>query len=299
MTSDWNESEDEWMARYGIDDELADQMGEHQERGFHALEYGPANEAVQSFLWLVEQWNRLAGPCDEETMVQRAFLARAFARDGQVLLAADELRRLTADRAAVFGEDDPQTLRTRGQLGQVLARNGYAEDGIAVLEVLLEDRLRLYGPDAPPTFDSMGNLAEAYLLDHRYVEGRDLYADLLERRTRVLGAEHADTTRTYLNWSAARAKACADPAAAVSMLEEAVDHLEEVAGATDDSTLTARGHLADAHLRNGDPDAAVEVLKSLLIDRTMLLGPEHPDTLRSVQMLAEAESALRDQHGWN
>ena len=285
MTIVWNESEDDWQTRYGISDELADEMADHQDYGFHSLEYGPANEAVRSFLWLVEQWNRIAGPRDEETMVQRAFLARAFAADGQVRLAADELRRLADDRAALLGDDHPQTLRTRGQLGQVLARGGFPDEGIEVLEPLLADRLRLHGPDGLPTFDSMGNLAEAYLLAGRRVEGRDLYAELLERRTRVLGDEHDDTIRTRLNLIAARAQTNANPAEAVGELHAAIEQFTEMVGPLHDATLTARGHLADAMLRTGDLRSTIGILEDLLSDRLTLLGPDHPDSRRSKRML--------------
>jgi hypothetical protein len=294
MTIEWEESEDDWQERYGISDELAEEMGEYQELGFHALEYGPASDAVRAFLWLVEQWARIAGIRDDNTMTQRAFLARAFFRDGQTLLAADELRQLVADRTEVFGADDPQVLRTRGQLGQVLARGGYPLEGIEIQEVLLEDRERLYGPDAPAVFDTMGNLAESYLLANHHVRGRDLYADLLERRTRILGEEHEDTVRTYLNYSAACAQASTDTRDAIAILEAAVVHLDATVGSLDQSTLTCRGHLADFHIHNGDLTVAAEMLTSLLTDRMLLLGPDHPDTIRSSTMLADVESKLRD-----
>ena len=294
MTIEWSESEDDWQERYGISDELAEELGEYQELGFHALEYGPASDAVRAFLWLVEQWARIAGIRDENTMTQRAFLSRAFFRDGQTLLAANELRQLVADRTEVFGADDPQVLRTRGQLGQVLARGGYPLEGIEIQEVLLEDRERLYGPDAPAVFDTMGNLAESYLLANHHVRGRDLYADLLERRTRVLGAEHEDTVRTYLNYSAACAQSSADARDATAILEAAVAYLEAMVGSLDQSTLTCRGHLADMHMQNGDLTVAAEMLASLLTDRMLLLGPDHPDTIRSSTMLADVESRFRD-----
>lgn len=294
MTVIWSEDEDDWQSRYGISDDLAEQMGEYQELGLHALEYGPASDAVKAFLWLVEQWSRVAGIRDENTMTQRAFLSRAFFRDGQTLLAAAELRQLIADRTEVFGADDPQVLRTRGQLGQVLARGGYPLEGIEIQESLLDDRERLFGPDAPAVFDTMGNLAEAYLLAQKYERGRDLYGDLLERRTRILGAEHEDTVRTYLNYSAACAQASSNAGDAIAILEAAVNHLDEMVGSLDQSTLTCRGHLADAHIQNGDLTVAAEMLTSLLTDRMLLLGPDHPDTIRSSTMLADVESILHD-----
>ncbi|MFM8862608.1 MAG: tetratricopeptide repeat protein [Acidimicrobiia bacterium] len=287
--SEFTDDHDDWQAHYGISDDLADEMGEYQSLAHHALEYGPTREAVRCFAWLVEQWARVAGIRDEQTMIHRAFLARAFAADGQVRMAADELQRLAEDRAAVFGPDDPQTLRTRGQLGQVLARGGFPEEGIAVQLPLLDDRLRLFGPDAPGVFDTMGNLAEAYLLAGRAIEGRDLYADLLERRTRVLGVQHEDTVRTRLNLVAANAKTSTSPAKAVWDLKVAIDHFTETVGPLHDATLTARGHLADATLRTGDLETTMELLEDLIEDRLMVLGPDHPDTKRSQQKLADVE----------
>jgi hypothetical protein len=140
----------------------------------------------------------------------------------------------------------------------------------------------------------MGNLAEAYLLAHKYERGRDLYADLLERRTRILGAEHEDTVRTYLNYSAACAKASSNAEDAIAILEAAVAHLDAMVGSLDQSTLTCRGHLADFHIHNGDLTVAAEMLTSLLTDRMLLLGPDHPDTIRSSTMLADVESKIHD-----
>lgn len=284
MTSD---DSDDWQTHYGIGDDLAEEMAEYQDAAHHALEYGPPNEAVRCFAWLVEQWARVAGIRDEQTMIQRAFLARAFAADGQVRMAAHELQRLADDRAAVFGVDDPQTLRTRGQLGQVLSRGGHPEEGIAVQQLLLADRVRLFGPDDPSVFDTMGNLAESYLLARRGAEGRDLYEDLLERRTRVLGVDHPDTVRTRLNFIAAQAQTNPNPDKAIWDLRVAIEHFTESVGPLHDATLTARGHLADAVLRTGDLESTMEILEDLLADRTMVLGPDHPDTKRSQRMLAD------------
>jgi hypothetical protein len=140
----------------------------------------------------------------------------------------------------------------------------------------------------------MGNLAESYLLANHHVRGRDLYADLLERRTRILGEQHEDTVRTYLNYSAACAQASTDTRDAIAILEAAVDHLEATVGSLDQSTLTCRGHLADFHIHNGDLTVAAEMLDSLLTDRMLLLGPDHPDTIRSSTMLADVESKIHD-----
>lgn len=210
MTIIWEASDGNWRERYGIDDELADRLADLQDRGFDALENGPSSDAVRCFATLVDRWVRIAGLRDDTTMVQRAFLARALAADGQALMAAEELRRLVVDRTVVLGPDDPQTLRTRGQLGQVLARNGHADAGIEIDLVLLDDRIRLYGPDDPATFDTMGNLAEAYLNAGRVVEGRDLYAELLERRTRVLGPDDPATVRTAENLAVAQRRCAWD-----------------------------------------------------------------------------------------
>jgi hypothetical protein len=278
----------DWREQYDVDDDLADEIDRCHVQGLEALEYGLSREAVECFVWLVEQWARIAGIRGERTMVCRAFLARAFAADGQVRMAADELRRLIVDRAAVFGPDDPQTLRTRGQLGQVLARNGFVDEGIEVLVPLLEDRVRLFGEDDPSVHDTMGNLAEALLLGHWYADGRDLYEDLLDARTEALGADHPDTRRTWLNWMAARSKACDDPAEAIALLNDGVLEASLIDGPDSDTSLYLRGHIADAHLRNGDFDTAIVVLKALVKDRSQLLGRRHPDTRRSRRMLADA-----------
>jgi hypothetical protein len=48
------------------------------------------------------------------------------------------------------------------------------------------------------------------------------------------------------------------------------------------------------HIQNGDLTLAAEMLTSLLTDRMLLLGPDHPDTIRSSTMLADVESKIHD-----
>ena len=40
MSIVWEENDDDWQTRYGIGDDLAEQMGDQQDRGRHGAETG-------------------------------------------------------------------------------------------------------------------------------------------------------------------------------------------------------------------------------------------------------------------
>ena len=270
-----------------------DEIEHHSYEGHDCLGAGDGFGAIEHFTWLVDAWTSIEGIFGERTMVERSFLARAKALAGFVDDALDDQRQLVLDRTAVFGPEADATLSIRGQLGQTLGRFGRSEEAISVNKALLEDRIRIAGPEHPSVFNTMGNLAETYLIAGEYALGLEFYAELYELRFRVLGAAHPDTRRTAGNLAVARSKNAATADEALAIL---VDHLNETVedyGWVSAEACTARGHIADLHLRNHSLDV-FPVLRSLIIDRTEWFGPWHPDTLRSIRMAVDA-SVLLDE----
>lgn len=292
MTIIYEENDSNWPDEFNLSDHEVDEILNFEESGLHALEYGPAEVAVRSFTWLVDRWTRLAGPCHDRTMVQRAFLARALFLDGDTEAAIGEYKCLIIDRTEVFGAEDPQVLRTRGQLGQIYARGGFPAEAVKIQLELFKDRQRIYGDYELPTLDTMGNLAEALLIAGEFEHSKLVYSSLLKRRTRKLGKNHDDTIRTYLNHAIASARASKTHEEAISILHEAVEYLESEAGPIDNSTLFARGHLANAYEANGDYVTALAILMALVEDREALLGFYHYDTQRTLSSIMRIQEIM-------
>ncbi len=277
-----------------IDPELEEEINEHAQVAFGALENGPSWLAVQEFEWLVETWTEVAGPYDDHTMVQRAWLAKALLAANRSEEAAEQQRVLVAHRTAVLGPDDHATLAMRGQLAQTLARSGNPTEAIELLRPLLKDRTRLFGADHPTVFDTLGNLGEALLLAELPEEGVEVYADLLARRTAALGEWHPDCLRTSLNLAVGRSQCCDDDAEALDILTKNLEHQAEGKGWESDSVYVSRAHIANFHRTRGNYEEAELMYASLRDDCTQVLGEEHPLTVRYEWQLAEVRKEHRD-----
>jgi len=275
-----------------IDPELEEEINEHAQVAFGALENGPSRLAVEEFEWLVETWTELAGPYDDHTMVQRAWLAKALLADQRSEEAAEQQRVLVAHRTAVLGPDDHATLAMRGQLAQTLARGGNPTEAIELLRPLLEDRTRLFGADHPTVFDTLGNLGEALLLAEQPAEAVEVYTDLLARRTAALGEWHPDCLRTSLNLAIGRSQCCDDDAEALDILMKNLEHQAEGKGWESESVYVSRAHIANFHRTRGNYDEAELMYASLRDDCTEVLGEDHLLTVRYEWKLAE----VREEH---
>jgi hypothetical protein len=270
-----------------------DEIDDRRYEAHECLNNGDGFGAVGHFTWLVAVWTSIEGVHGEQTMVERAFLARAKALAGLIDDAIADQRQLVFDRTAVFGPDADITLSTRGQLAQTLARNGYPAEAIEVNDELLADRIRLVGADHPSVFNTMGNLAENLLIAGDDERGLEVYTELFERRFRVMGATHPDTLRTAGNLAVARSKNAGTPEKALEILVGHLDEMTDNYGWESAETCTARGHIAELHMRNFSLDV-FPVLQSLIHDRTEWFGPWHPDTMRSIQMAIDASVLLDD-----
>jgi tetratricopeptide (TPR) repeat protein len=277
-----------------IDPELEKEINEHAQVAFGALENGPSRLAVQEFEWLVETWTELAGPFDDHTMVQRAWLAKALLADQRPEEAAEQQRVLVAHRTAVLGPDDHATLAMRGQLAQTLARGGNPTEAIELLRPLLDDRTRLFGADHPTVFDTLGNLGEALLLAKQSEEGVEVYTDLLARRTAALGEWHPDCLRTSLNLAAGRSQCCDDDAEALDILTKNLEHQAEGEGWESESVYVSRAHIAYFHRNRGNYEEAELMYASLHEDCTQVLGAEHPLTVQYERWLANIRAEIRN-----
>jgi len=266
----------------------------HATLGQEALDDGDAATALEHFTRLVDLHVERHGPTDEETLVWRAFAARAHAALGEVAEAVGMQRAVLADRTATLGPDHPATLSTRGQLGQTLTRNGRPEEGLEVQEALYLDKVRVLGERHSSTLDTLGNVAESLLVCQRTDEAVLAYETLLHRRIEVLGADHPLVTQTRSNLAITQARHYGTDPRGIDVLVANLDESIRRFGDTSSVVLTARAYLAEQHLRLGDGHAALTVLTPLIEDRRERLGESHPDTLRSERMAVEAIDLIGD-----
>jgi serine/threonine-protein kinase len=163
-------------------------------------------------------------------------------------------------------------------------------------KVALETRRRVLGPEHPHTLQSMTSVAFAYSLQGRHAEAEALLRETLGIQTRVLGLEHADTAKSmFVLADALREQE--RYAEAEALFRETLGIQTRVLGPEHQDTLRSRisltNTLSGCSAWSGCGSdltaraAEVEALeRETLGIQTRVLGPQHPDTLKSRMNLA-------------
>lgn len=212
----------------------------------------------------------------------------------------------------------------RVSVQHVRAARGEAESAVVEIRALLDEARAEWGPAAPVVRLTMTALGDVLLMADQPAAAVEVFATLVELSARTCGsrdsttlcARHmlgaallrvgrADEADHEFGMAAARedrpgwhscALACrqgrARVAAARGHLARAAREFAGVAaglthlyGEDHPNTLEARFDVAELLRRRGDEEAARAAHEDVLAARTRVLGPEHPDTRRSVAAL--------------
>ena len=247
---------------------------------------GSADKGVEICRELIAEWTSIQGPEGDQVLVWRGFLGRALTEANRYQEAETVLWDLLVDRERLLGPDDPSVFVTRGNLARVIALSGRTREAMFHAERLLADRTRILGPDHPSTLDSFGHIAAFHYQEGDFATAAEMYEELLERRIRVLGEDHHDVFQTEHNLVASLAKlgtpeAIAENRAMAMELQNELgfDHL---------NTLNAFSLLADALLRVGEAEEALEIGNSILDGFSRVLGDTDPKTLSARGLVLKA-----------
>ena len=246
-----------------------------------------AQQAVAVGEPLTEDFERVLGPDQPDTLASRSNLAAAYQEAGRPADAIPLFEQTLADKQRVLGLDHPDTLVSWNNLAEAYRRAGRAAEAIPLFEQTLADRERMLGPDHPDALQSRNNLALAYQETGRAAEAIPLHEQTLADKQRVLGPDHPSTLTSRNNLAniyqdAGRA------AEAIPLFEQALADRERVLGPDHPHTLVSRNNLATAYQETGQPAEAIPLHEQTLADRERVLGSDHPDTLISRSNLAAA-----------
>jgi tetratricopeptide (TPR) repeat protein len=249
-------------------------------------------------------------------------LASAYQKAGRMdeaLTLAEEALRLCA---ATRGVDHPVTANSMDTLGWGFAKNGQLAKALPLLQEALRIRTTRLGRDHPDTWKSMQSLALCYSLDGRVSEALPILEETLRLRTTRLGPEHPVTVTSMIylgdNYKAAgRLKEALPLLANAYRARAKIPDIRSAvggrlllgyaaAGRTTEAGVLANELLADARIALPEESSqlasalsryaatlvqggALEIL-SLLEEVIRLqkakLGPDHPETLMSMNALA-------------
>ena len=272
----------------GFDEDHPDARSQrYVDKGLDALHRGNGAKALKYFTRLVEIYTNAGGPTHDQTLVWKAFSAKALNLLGRHEEATALQEEVIAARTTLLGPDHADTLAIRGQLGHTLADQKRFAESRALQRELYADKVRALGPNHASTLNTIGNLADLYVLERRDAEAVFLYRELVLRRFRALGPDHADTVRTKATlerYSTAQVNDVPAFQRLTAELEDATrDH-----GANSEEAAVARGNLACEYLRFGDGRSAIALLVPFAAARAEGRPASDPDTLRTRHMLVEA-----------
>jgi tetratricopeptide (TPR) repeat protein len=159
---------------------------------------------------------------------------------------------------ATLGPDHPETLASMSDLAQGYRDAGTYDRAVALWEETLALRKAKLGPDHPDTLHSMNNLAVGYHETGKLDQALPLYEETLALRKAKLGPDHRDTLRSMLN----------------------------LAG-----SYRAAGKVDRVYRLAEKKARAVSLLEEALPLHKSKLGPDHPETLQCMNVLAGAYEA--------
>ena len=189
-----------------------------------------------------------------------------------------------ADRwATALGEDHPDTLRALSYLGANLRALGHENRALHVKQIAVERFTRTLGPDHPDTLWAANNLAVSF-----YDMGDVSRALKLDEVTyagcrRVLGRDHHDTLRSANNL-AADLRALGDVDRAFELDQDTFAR-RQAFGDDHPDTLWSAHNLAVDFYQLGKNAEACALMHDTLDRRLRVLGPDHPETRRTVENL--------------
>lgn len=257
-------------------------------RGFHGrvlMKRGMLHEAGRRLSRLLVDQTNLLGTDDRFVFETRHSLAVVMGHLGRLEECEAELRSVGEDRSRVLGPEHPDTLAARDYLTWAMALRGRLPEATELCAAVLADRTRILGTRHPHTLGS--RYRSAWLAgqqghwDESLCEARQLLPEL----NAAMGKGHPDTLRCRL-WTARclRFQGRLDEAAREA--REVVVARARLHGAAAVDTLRAREELGLILLAEGARAEAATTFEALLRDRIEALGDHHPDTTRSVLLVA-------------
>jgi tetratricopeptide (TPR) repeat protein len=223
---------------------------------YHLVEQGDDMlQAIAVGEPLIVDLERALGPEHPGTLNAVNSLAAAYQAAGRIAEAIPLFEQALVGQVRRIGHDHPDTLASQNNLAATYQDAGRTAEAILLFRLALAAKERELGADHPSTLNSLGNLAAAYRDVGRMAEAVPLFEQTLAGRERSLGPDHPDTLRSRNNLAAAYREA---------------------------------SNIAAAYREAGHADEAIPLLEQILAGRERLLGPDHPDTLRSRNNLATA-----------
>jgi tetratricopeptide (TPR) repeat protein len=249
----------------------------------------------------------LLGPIHRDTLAIRNRVVVSHLQRGRLREAADMCEELMKDCTESLGETDPTTLVSRSNFASAMSGLGSLEYAARLESDLLEISKQKFGLEHPDTLNKMLNLAMTYLdLSERNESTSSIRAmrqlkqsavimeEVVERQTEVRGGLHMDTLASIHCLVLVRLGQ-GRFAEGEEMGRNLVKDCKKAPslGVDHPTTLHCMDTYSQILAKQKRFPEAIRVMKECVLLSRRKLGREHPDTLDSVEALAELRRQMR------
>jgi pimeloyl-ACP methyl ester carboxylesterase len=230
---------------------------------------------------------------EAEILALRHERARIALEQGDPAAAEAELREVIAARTRVLGENDPDTLASGHKLAKAILEQGRFAEAEPLLRSIVQAENRVRGPEHSDTMVVRHSLARAILALGRPAEAEAEIRDILRVLTKHWSAANPETL--FAQQTLARALL---EQVKVEEAETEVRAALRVASDHPDApiALSLCQTLCTVLLMQGRVPEAISNLTDLLADRRRVLGPAHPETIRTEQLLTRTQREIPPEH---
>jgi FxsC-like protein len=229
----------------------------------------------------LERRTATLGPYHPRTLDSDAAIARDLLGMGRYVEAVAQIEAAVARCREALGDDDPLTFNSRALLGVALRCAGHPEVAEEHLIAARAGLTRGFGGDSSDALTCRVSLALS-LLDMRQVpEAAEMVRQVFLIYEERFGPAHPYSLICKLNIAAALCIEEEIHVAALELAQDAANGLADRLGAAHPATLSAEAVRASALARQGHLSEAEAIEADVTAGREGVLGPHHPDTLRS------------------
>ena len=244
--------------------------------------------AIPIFAELHKEFVARFGATDEKTLRVAGGLGRVYAMSGDISAAIATLES-TYRAAQAIDESGDMTMTLCNNLALAYRKNGDRDKANRLLDDVVKKRSEIMGEDHVYTANVKYNKAVSLIGEDQLDEAIEMLEEVLVIQRRALPEKHANVSMAHFALATAHAKA-GDTAAAIPVMEEAIQLLTETHGPSHNYTIQGHSVFGHALEVDGQWERALQEFDSVIdftsnaTDNPMWHGL-HRDTVDSIVRL--------------
>ena len=246
---------------------------------------GDFDAALEAFQRLFETQKKSLGPDHSKVISTQSNLADTYYELGRYEEAEALHKDILTKRKVTRRLSHKYALRSEFNLGHVCYKRGNLCRALEYYQTAFRGFLNLHGPNHSSTWCSQSCIADTFVGLGRYDEAEALRENIFSSQKMVLGPNHSKTLKS--EWALADAyHDSSNYNAALVPYKHVWEVFTISKGADDIETFNVQGDIAETYYRLGQYEEAEKLWKDLLARQRMVLGPIHPETRKSSDMLS-------------